>query len=228
MAEVEGRVRGQRVEVATPLDVLDPGALAAADHHRQRRVVVDAVLLFEAGRIGGLLHGGAILTTDADGRVSGPVGRARRPRGQRPATRPRARGRRAAPERAAGGRRRGHAADLLAAGDAERLLPDGRRRAGLQQPSRARRPLRRLPARRPAPRAARRLRARPRLGACQPDRRAALHRRLLAGSRRCPTSRPLGPGDRRDARPARRGRRPLRGGRRLRRPLHRRARGARS
>ncbi len=135
VAEVERRVGGERVEVATALDVLDPGALAAADHNRQRRVVVDAVLLFEAGRIGGLLHGGAILTTDADGRVSGPDGRERRARGHRPAARPRARGRRAAAEAATSDRRRGDAADLLAAGDAERLLPDGRRRSGLQRPS---------------------------------------------------------------------------------------------
>ena len=51
VAEVERRVGRQGVEVAAPLDVLDPRALAPGDDHGEGVVVVDAVLLLEQRRI---------------------------------------------------------------------------------------------------------------------------------------------------------------------------------
>ena len=47
MAEVQGAVASQAVEVATPLDVGHPGALAGRQHHPQRVVVVRGVGLVE-------------------------------------------------------------------------------------------------------------------------------------------------------------------------------------
>ena len=52
VAEVERGVRREHVEVAPALDVGDPGALASADHHGERVVVVRAVLVLEGDRLG--------------------------------------------------------------------------------------------------------------------------------------------------------------------------------
>src|SRR6185437_4118370 len=53
MPKVERTVRGKQVEVAAPVDVADPRALAFGDHNRQRRVVPRAVRLYEVDRCPG-------------------------------------------------------------------------------------------------------------------------------------------------------------------------------
>ena len=58
VAEVDGRVRGEAVEVAAALDVGDPGALGRRDDDRERVVVVRERASSTAMRVGGRAGGG--------------------------------------------------------------------------------------------------------------------------------------------------------------------------
>src|SRR6266576_3183993 len=53
MPKVERAVRGEQVEIAPPVDVADPRALAFGDHNRQRRVVPRTVRRYEVDRCPG-------------------------------------------------------------------------------------------------------------------------------------------------------------------------------
>ena len=59
VAEVQGGVPGQAVEVTLPVDVGDPRALAGREHHRQRMVVVRGVGLGELDVLLGAAADGA-------------------------------------------------------------------------------------------------------------------------------------------------------------------------
>ena len=230
VAEVERRVGGERVEVAAPVDVLDPGALAAADDHRQRgRSCGRRIRSSRPGGIGDLLTVGRYLalmeTVESQDRVEA------RPTSSRPASASAAASS-SPPSRA--GARCGRST-TRSRGGSPRDRRCGAPSTGwsTSHPSAAARASS-APTSSPTCAAAGSPAGRSGASAlglalALANRIAgqALHRRLLAGSGDALRPRPLGPGDRRDARPARRGRRPRRGGRRLRRPLHRRARGAR-
>jgi hypothetical protein len=58
VAEADRRIRAHQVEIAFAIDILEPDALAAREHDRQRVVVARAVRALGAHRIGGRGRGG--------------------------------------------------------------------------------------------------------------------------------------------------------------------------
>ena len=51
MAEVQGRIAGQEVEVPLAVDIGHPGPFGLGDHDRERVVVVRAPLLVEGDEV---------------------------------------------------------------------------------------------------------------------------------------------------------------------------------
>jgi hypothetical protein len=51
VALVDGRIRGQAIEITIPFHVVDPHALGTIDHHVEGMIVVSSITVFELDEI---------------------------------------------------------------------------------------------------------------------------------------------------------------------------------